>query len=183
VYNWVTLLCNRDWHNIANQPHFNKKSFFISHIYSNSIIILSYSRFRYQTYFESTHLFQHNWRIWEQPEESWNFVLLMCNLVHERYPENESRLNRHTPMSNICQRPRFISSEHPIHAGCYTIRCSFSTLHRNSGAAILRIAHFHQQIAGLFQNKVSYFSVFLNHLTCVKLLVSLGSVFFLLIRH
>ena len=25
VYNWVTLLYNRDWHNIVNQLYFNKK--------------------------------------------------------------------------------------------------------------------------------------------------------------
>ena len=25
VYNWVTFLCSRDWHNIVNQLYFNKK--------------------------------------------------------------------------------------------------------------------------------------------------------------
>ena len=72
-------------------------------------------------------------------------------------------------MSNICQRSQFILSEHPIHIGCYNTQYPFSTLHRNSGVAILRIAHFHQQISGLFQNKVPYFLLFLNHSTCVKL--------------
>ena len=28
VYNWATLLYNRDWYNIVNQPYFNKKDFF-----------------------------------------------------------------------------------------------------------------------------------------------------------
>ena len=27
VYNWVTLLYSRDWHNIVNQLYFNKKFF------------------------------------------------------------------------------------------------------------------------------------------------------------
>lgn len=89
----------------------NKKSFVISRIYSHYIVILSYRQFRYQTYFQSTHLFQHKWRIWEQPEDNWNFVLLMFKSVHERHPENYKWLNGHTPMSNICQRPQFILSE------------------------------------------------------------------------
>ena len=31
VYNWVTLLCSRNWHNIVNQPYSIKKKFFLRH--------------------------------------------------------------------------------------------------------------------------------------------------------
>lgn len=155
------LLCVQTLAQRANQLYFNKKikTFFISHIYSNYAVILSYSL---SDLFWSTHLFQHYDIFGNNLSDNWNFVLLICNFVHERYPENYNWLNRHTPMSNICQRPQFILSEHPIHTGCYNTQYPFSTLHRNSGVAILRLPTSTSKFQVFFKTKCPIFCCFLT---------------------